>query len=325
MSRMNDRCEAGDESCLPPQAPPPHDHKDHDHDHDHAHSHSHGRARDRRRLLFALGLSTTIFVAELIGGLASGSLALVSDAGHVFADMSGLLISLLALLFASRPPTARRTFGYHRLEILAAVVNGVILVGLAAIVVYAAIQRIGAPSHVDAEIMLPIAGIGLVANLVAAWLLHGAHTLNVRSAYLHVLSDALSSIAVLVGGTIIAFNPRLTIVDPILGLAIAAVVVAGALRLLREAVDVLLEAVPRGVDLEVVRDGVRQVPGIVDVHDLHIWCITSGLFALSAHIVIEDGTASDPLLRQVKDFLRKKHRIDHSTIQIESTAYDRAE
>ena len=325
---MKDRCEASIDSCRlsdPAANGHGHGHSHHNgNDHDHGpSSHAHTRLHDRRRLLFTLGLSSMVFVAELVGGLWSHSLALVSDAGHVLADMSGLLISLIAIYFAARPATSRRTFGYHRLEILAAVVNGVVLVGLAAVVVYAALQRLGAPTHVHAEIMLPVAAGGLIANLAGAWLLHGAHTLNARSAYLHVLSDALSSVAVLVGGSLIAWSPRFAIVDPILGLIIAAVVVAGAIRLLREGLDVLLEAVPRGLDVEKVRSGVREVPGVVDVHDLHIWCITSGLLALSAHIVIEDGTASDPLLRQVKDFLLKEHHIGHSTLQIESTSYDR--
>lgn len=325
---MRDRCEVGTDSCRLAEPAAKSGGNGHSHGHDHAHAHglsahAHARLHDRRRLLFALGLSAVVFVAELVGGLWSHSLALISDAGHVLADMSGLLISLIAIFFAARPPTSRRTFGYHRLEILAAMVNGVILVGLAAVVVYAAIHRLGSPGHVHAEIMLPIAGAGLIANLAGAWVLHGAHTLNARSAYLHVLSDALSSVAVLIGGALIAWSPRFAIVDPILGLIIAAVVVAGAIRLLREGLDVLLEAVPRGLDVEAVRSGVREVPGVVDVHDLHIWCITSGLFALSAHIVVEDGTASDPLLRQVKDLLLKEHHIGHSTLQIESTSYDR--
>jgi cobalt-zinc-cadmium efflux system protein len=339
-----DRCEVGKQSCLPsqnhgdPEEPlrPGVDCDlggDHGHHHEsgHAHGHSHGslrshadtRALDRKRLLLALGLAAVVFIAELVGGLASGSLALVSDAGHVLADMSGLLISLLALFFAARPATKRRTFGYHRLEILAAMVNGVILVALAAIVVYEAIHRIGAPTDVRSGIMLPVAAAGLVTNLIAAWFLHGSHSLNARSAYLHVLSDALSSMAVVIGGALIAFDKRLVAIDPILGLVIAGIVVFGAFRLLREAVDILLEAVPRDVDLEEVRSCVQGVPGIVDVHDLHIWTITSGFFALSAHVVVEDVGACDDLLRRVKDRLKRDHRIGHSTIQIESTGYDR--
>src|SRR5262249_5589079 len=188
--------------------------------------------QDRRRLLATMGLSATIFVAELVGGLVSGSLALVSDAGHVLADMSGLAVSLLAILFAGRPPTARRTLGYHRLEIPAAVVNRAVLVGLAAVVLYEAVHRLGTPHAVRADIMLPVAGVGLVANLAGAWLLHGAETLNVRSAYLHVLSDAASSLAVVIGGVVLALRPEATLVDPILGIAIAIVVLIGALRLL---------------------------------------------------------------------------------------------
>src|SRR5262249_51055395 len=161
---------------------------------------------------------------------------------------------LLAMLMAARPPTARRTFGYQRLEILAAVVNGALLVALAALVFFEAVHRLGTPHAVRAEIMLPIAAVGLCANLAGAWLLHGAETLNVRSAYLHVLSDAASSLAVLIGAVVLALRPEATLVDPILGIAIAIVVLIGALRLLREGVDVLLEAVPRGVDIEVVRE-----------------------------------------------------------------------
>jgi cobalt-zinc-cadmium efflux system protein len=298
-----------------------HAHDGHDHHH-HDHDHEHGRAGDRRRLVLTLGLTGAVFVAELVGGLWSSSLALVSDAGHVFGDMSGLVVSLLAMLIAARPPTARRTFGYHRLEILAAVANGALLVGLAAVVFYEAVHRLGTPHEVRPEIMLPVAAVGLGANLGGAWLLHGAETLNVRSAYLHVLSDAASSLAVVVGAVVLWLRPGTTLLDPILGIAIAVVVLVGAVRLLREGVDVLLEAVPRGVDVEEVRAGVRGIAGVVDVHDLHIWTITSGLLALSAHLVVDhDVAGNDELLRRVKDLLRRQHRIAHSTLQIETTAY----
>jgi cobalt-zinc-cadmium efflux system protein len=317
-----DRCEA--HVSRQPAARPRHDHHHHGHSHGHAHDHVHDRATDRRRLLAALALSGIIFVAELVGGLVSGSLALISDAGHVFTDMSAQILSLLALLIAGRPATARRTFGYHRLEILAALVNGVLLVALALAVGVAAYRRLaaGVPAEIDTAVMLPIAAVGLVANLAGVWLLHGARTLNVRGAYLHVLSDTLASVAVVGGGIAIALDRRLTFVDPLLGLAIAAIVVYSAFRLIRDATDVLLEACPADIDLEKVRRDVEELPGIQGVHDLHIWTITSGLHALSAHIVVEDTARTDDLLRRVKELLVRDHRISHSTLQIESTAYD---
>ncbi len=301
-----------------------HNHPHHGHAHAHPHAHAHARSTDRRRLIATLVLSGIILVAEVVGGVASGSLALISDAGHVFTDMSAQILSLLALLFASRPATPRRTYGYQRLEILAALANGVVLVALAGGVGYAAYERLSAPvaTPIDTGIMLPIAAIGLAANLAGVWLLHGAHTLNVRGAYLHVLSDTLASVAVVGGGIAIAIDPGLALVDPILGLVIAAIVVWSAVRLVREAVDILLEAVPANIDLERVRSDVEKVPGIENVHDLHIWTITSGLHALSAHIVVKDLAGSDDLLRHVKELLVREHQISHSTLQIESTSYD---
>jgi cobalt-zinc-cadmium efflux system protein len=173
--------------------------------------------------------------------------------------------------------------------------------------------------------MLPIAVIGLVANLVAAWLLHRAHTLNVRGAYLHIVSDAMASAAVVLGGVVMMWQDGLWIVDPILGVLIALIVIWGAVRLVREAADVLLEAVPAGVDVERLRQDVRALEGIEDFHDLHIWTITSGLYALSAHIVVTRQTLAernDELLKRVKQVLLKNHRITHSTLQIESTDYE---
>jgi cobalt-zinc-cadmium efflux system protein len=263
-------------------------------------------------------------VAEVVGGLLSGSLSLLSDAGHMLTDVSAQVLSLLALLFASRPADARRTFGYYRLEILSALANGVVLLLLSGFILWSAWGRLSSPPEVKTGLMLAVAVTGLAANIVAAWLLHGAHTLNVRGAYLHVLSDLLASAAVVVGGAIMMWKGGLYIIDPILGMVIAGVVIYGAIRLVREAADVLLEAVPRGVNLEKVREDVRGIEGIEDVHDLHIWTITSGMHALSAHIVVRSEalmTHNDELLKRIKEMLLRSHRIAHSTLQIESTEY----
>jgi cobalt-zinc-cadmium efflux system protein len=327
LGQPNDRCEVHhqDQASQPAAA---RSHRGHGYGHEHHHHHhGHGHARDldRRRLIFALVISGAILLAEVIGGLAAHSLALLSDAGHVLTDMSAQILSLVALLLASRPADARRTYGYYRLEILAAVANGVLLLGLSGFVFYSAWQRIGTPAHVHADIMIPVAIAGLVANVVGAWLLRSAHTLNVRGAYLHILSDLGALLAVLVGAVLMAWKPRLSLIDPILGVLIGVLVVVGAIRLLREATDVLLEAVPSDIDLERVREDVRRLGGVEDVHDLHIWTITSGLHALSAHIVVSKEThigCNDELLTRVKELLLRRHRIAHSTLQIESTEYE---
>ena len=300
------------------------------HDHDHAHDHDHGadtpsRAADRRRLLGALALTGVVFVVEVIGGLRSGSLALLSDAGHMLTDLSAQLLALLALVFATRPATPRRSFGYHRLEILAALANGVLLVPLAGYIAIHAWSRLGHPPSIDTGLMIGVACIGLVANLSAARLLHGAQSLNVRGAYLHLITDGLGSLAVIIGGVVMHVRHGAWIIDPLLGFAIAGFVIFGAWLLLREAIDVLLEAVPPTIDLERVRDEVRGIAGIEDVHDLHIWSITSGMFALSAHLVVrhdQPASDNDRLLRTVKELLHRNHRISHSTLQIESTRYE---
>ena len=290
-----------------------------------AHAHAQARAVDRRRLLATLCLTFFILVAEVAGGLLSHSLALLSDAGHVLTALSAQALSLLALVFASRPADARRTYGYYRLEILAALANGVFLVGLSGFLVRESIGRFAAPEPVKTGLMLAVASGGLVANLVAAVLLHGARTLNVRGAYLHVLSDTLASVAVVVGGVVMALRRGLYILDPILGLGIAVLVIVSAVRLLREASDVLLESVPANIDLEQVRADVLGVSGVAEVHDLHIWSISSGVHALSAHVVVTQAPAAaghDEVLTHIKEALLRRHCIAHSTIQIESDAYE---
>ncbi|MBI4508066.1 MAG: cation transporter [Deltaproteobacteria bacterium] len=287
--------------------------------------HVHAGAQDRQRLVLSLCITGAILLIELIGGILARSMALLSDAGHMFTDLTAQVLSLFALLFAMRPADARRTYGYYRMEILAALANGTALVVLGGTILYGSYRRLESPMAVKTEILIPIAVIGLLANALGAWLLHGSHSLNVRAAYMHVLSDALSSLAVVVGGVVMAWRRGMYVIDPILGLGIGVVVIVNAYRLVRDAADVLLEAVPGHVDLERVREDVRALDGIEDVHDLHIWTITSGLHALSAHIVVKQGTlvaANDELLTRVKELLLRRHRIAHSTLQIESTSYE---
>jgi cobalt-zinc-cadmium efflux system protein len=279
---------------------------------------------ERRRLLGAIAITGVIFVAEVVGGLVGGSLALLSDAGHMLTDVSAQLISLLALLVASRPANDKRTFGYRRMEVLAALANAVLLAGLAGATVWTAAHRFAAPPPVQTSGVLPIAAIGLVANGVAAFLLHDAKSLNVRGAYLHILTDLLSSVAVLVGAGVMAWRDGLWAIDPALGCVIALFVIFSAARLARESVDVLLEAVPPGVDLERVRVDLAAIEGIAAVHDLHVWTIGSGVAALSAHVVVQPGVfpgGYDRLLCEIDQVAREKHGILHSTVQVESVSH----
>jgi cobalt-zinc-cadmium efflux system protein len=293
-----------------------HSHEDHDHDH------GHDRAGERRRLTLTLLVTAAILVAEVIGGWLAHSLALLSDAGHMFSDLVAQGLSLAAMIFATRPPDARRTYGWHRLEILAALVNGLTLFALSGWILWSGWQRLRAPVEVNTNLMLLIAAIGLLANVVGAWLLHGAHSLNARSAYLHILTDLLSSVAVLVAGAAMHFARGWYWLDPLLSMLIGVFILYSAYRLIREAVDVLLETVPRGIDLGGVSRAIVDVGGITAVHDLHIWTITSGLYALSAHIVFGPANQPDELLRRVNEMLRRDFSIAHTTLQLESQNED---
>ena len=309
---------------------PAHDHDDHGgHGHGHAHGegHAHARFGEKRRLWVAICLTGTILVAEAVGGVVSHSLALLSDAGHMLTDLSALLLTLFAMTFATRPADMRRSYGFYRLEILAALGNGLLLLGLSTFIVYEAVGRFVHPTLVHTNIMLPVAAVGLVANVIGVYVLHGAHSLNVRAAYLHVLADTLSSIAVIIGGVIMWVWPAATEVDPAVSCLISAFIIFSALRLLRDAVNILLEAVPHGVDPARVESDIGKLPGVREVHDLHIWTITSGMFALSAHIVVETAPEApcalhDALIAEVQRLLERDHRIMHSTIQIESQDHE---
>lgn len=309
----------------------PHSHGPGDHGHDHAHSHAHGptsrrsateRQKDRRRLILAVGLTSVIAIAEAVGGYLTGSLALLSDAGHMLTDVSALTLSLLALWFAEKPADPKKTYGYYRMEILSALANGVVLLALTTFIVIEAWERLRAPQPVDLIPMLVVGFIGLVANLAAMGFLHRSHSLNVRGAFLHVLGDTLSSVGVLAGGVLMYFTGWYQ-VDAGISVLICVVIVIGAWRLVRDAVDVLLEAVPAHVDMEAVRRILTSVPGVTAVHDLHIWTISSGIYALSAHLVVADPVChnNDTILSAVKHELLDRFGIDHTTIQIESETY----
>ncbi len=282
------------------------------------------RRSERRNLFRALMLTTTVLVVVAAGGMISGSLALLSDAGHMLTDVSSLGLALLAIRLAARPHCSKKTYGWHRLEILAALANGVALMVVAGVIVREAVLRLRDVPEIHSSIMMIVAGVGLVANLAGLWFLHRDRhgSLNVRGAFLHILSDALSSTAILVGGVIIHFT-GLFVIDPLLSLFISMVIVLGAGRLVWEAVDVLLEATPSHIDHGEVQRAINEIDGVRDVHDLHIWTITSGMYALSTHVVVSSDRIreSDEILTRIKECLLHEFSIGHTTVQIETDGY----
>lgn len=293
--------------------------------HDAAHQHgAHGAGRSMRRLGFSLGLTATVMLAEAVGGWLSGSLALLSDAAHMLTDAGALGLALVAAFLATRPADDKRTYGYRRAEVLVAQANVGALVVLAGWIVWEAVERLRGPEHpIELGVMAGVASLGLAANLAILWFLHDEHTLNARSAFLHVLSDTVSSLAILAGAGVMVLRPDLRWVDPVLSLAIAALILWGAVRLVLEITDILMEGVPRHLDVAAVTRQMEAAGGVTAVHDLHIWTISSGLYALSAHLVVRaDGMGrNDEILTEVKAGLRRTFGIDHTTLQIESTDY----
>lgn len=289
------------------------------------HSHSHAPSttgEHRRRLVIAVAITASVFIAQIVGGLVSGSLSLVADAGHMLADSTGLVIALIATGLAARPATAARTFGLQRVEILAALANGLLLVAIAVWVLISAIERWNEPVEISSTLMLGVAVFGAVANLASLLVLRGGKdaSLNLRGAYLEVLGDLVGSIAVIVAAVVITLT-GFTRADTLASLAIFALLIPRAWGLLRDVVDVLLEATPRGVDLAEVRRHIREIPGVVDVHDLHAWTITSGVPVLSAHVIVDDecitNGATGVVLDRLGECLGADFDIDHCTFQLE--------
>ena len=290
--------------------------------------HSHGTATGthRSRLLGVLAITVSIMAAEVIGGLISGSLALLADAGHMLTDAAGVGLALLAAAFAARPATPERTFGYMRLEILAAVINALLLFGVAGFVLIEAVRRFREPPDLSTGVMLTVAVVGLVANAGSLLLLRSGQqaSLNVRGAYLEVLGDLLGSVAVIVAAVIIRLT-GFTQADAIASAAIGLMILPRTWALLREAVGVLLEATPKGVDLAQVRQHINDTPGVLDVHDLHAWTITSGLPVLSAHIIITEDALADGgggrVLDQLGECLAGHFDVEHCTFQLEAPGH----
>jgi cobalt-zinc-cadmium efflux system protein len=285
--------------------------------HGHGHHH-HGAGASERGLLVTLVLAAVYMLAEAVGGTLTGSLALLADAGHMLSDVAALGLSLFAIRIARRPPTLRRTYGLHRTEILAALANGATLVGLSLYIVFEACRRLGQPPAVNAPWMMGIAAGGLLFNLIGLRLLSAGReeNLNVRGAWLHVLTDALGSAQTIVAGALIwALGWRWA--DPVASILIALLVIYSSWSLLREAIGVLMEGVPAHLDVVEVRDALAGVPGVIGVHDLHVWTITSGREALSAHLVVEDATVRAGCLDSVRQTLHDRFGIHHVTVQLE--------
>jgi cobalt-zinc-cadmium efflux system protein len=269
-------------------------------------------------LLAVLLLSGGYMLVEVAGALWTGSLALAADAGHMLADTGALALALFAAWIAARPPTPAKTFGYYRVEILAALVNALILFGVAGWILLEAYQRILVPRPVLAGPMLVIAALGLGVNGISAWLLHhsAAASLNVRAAYLEVVTDALASVGVVMAA-IVVMATGWTIIDPLVSVGIAVVIVPRTWRLLTQAVNVLLEGTPAHLALNEIEAAMVQVAGVRRIHDLHVWTLTSGREAMSAHVVVEDPRESDRLLEALHAVLHARFGIDHTTIQLE--------
>ena len=294
--------------------------------HSPAHHHAHGghRSSDNwRRLSVVLVLTLLYMVAEAIGGWWTGSLALLADAGHMFTDVAALVLALAAVWFGSRPATSSKTFGYYRLEIIAALVNGVALVVISLFIFYGAYERWLAPPVIRSGPMIAVATGGLIVNLICAWILHGREEidLNIRGAWMHVMGDALGSVAAILAG-ICMWLFGWYAADAVFSVVISVLIIWGSARLIRESTNVLLEGTPAHINLAAVEDAILATAGVSDVHDLHVWTITSGRDALSAHVIHAESISQSALLKELRAKLHDRFGVDHLTIQMETSDFE---
>ncbi len=295
------------------------DYQHHDHN-GHHHKYSH-RAKEKGRLKLVIYITGITMIIEVIGGVISGSLALISDAGHMFTHAFALLISLVAIVLASKPADMRKTFGYYRIEILAALFNSIMLFFIMGWIFYEGYQRIIHPMPIRVTEMLIVSTVGLIVNIVCAFILVGVskEDLNVRSAFVHMIGDTASSVGIILGAVII-LNTGWTIIDPILSVLIGVVILIWAWNLARESLHILLEAVPRKVNVEKVKEEILKFKGVMEITDLHIWTITSNMYSLMAHIQVEDGRISERkiLIGDINQMLNHKFDIVHTSLQFEA-------
>lgn len=278
--------------------------------------------KNKKNLAIVLGLTTAYLIAEIVGGLWTGSLALLADAGHMLTDVAGLALALLAIWFAEKPATPERTYGYYRFEILAALTNAVVLIGISLYILYEAYERFKNPPEVESAAMLGIAAIGLVINIVGMFILRAGskESLNMKGAYFEVLSDMLTSIGVIIAG-IIMLTTGWYYADPLISAGIGLFILPRTWALLKESVGVLLEGTPTDVNLENLRDSLTKIEGVAGIHDLHVWSLTSGVNAMSVHAVLMSDDQHDAVMTRVHDFVTKNFKISHVTVQTECDGY----
>lgn len=314
----------------------------HNHDHDHRHNHQHGhhghyhghhhhdfgREGNRKGLTIALSITLGIMLIEFTGGLWTNSLALLSDSGHMLSDAASLALSLVAMWFAAKPASPMKTYGFYRFEILAALFNGITLFVIAGFIVWEAYGRLTNPPEVASGSMMLIALIGLTANIVSAWSLMKKgdvrHNVNLRSAYLHILGDALGSVGAIAAGSLMwAFSWY--IADPIISVLVALLILKGAWGVIKQTIHILMEGTPSTINQAHVKQTLECIEGVINVHDLHIWTITSGLDSLSCHMLIEDHYDSQRVLQEAIHRIEQQFQIHHTTIQIENSLIDHRE
>lgn len=284
------------------------------------HNHSLKELREKKILTIVLCLTVTFMVVEVIAGFHTGSLALLTDAVHMFTDVFAISVALLAIWFSLKPPTSVKTFGFYRAEILAAFFNSFLLFAISIGIIIEAYKRLLDPSEVKSLEMTIVAVIGLLINIIGAYLLskYQKENLNIRGAFYHVISDALGSVGTLIAG-LIMLKTKWYYADSIISIIISLLIIRGALELFRESVHILLEGTPKGIELKAVENAIQSHKGVVGVHDLHAWTLTQGFEALSAHLVIEDMGLSENLIRDLKKVLYDKFRISHVTLQVETS------
>jgi len=284
------------------------------------HKIDYGDQKIEKRLTTALAITGFIFLMELAGGFLSNSLALKSDAGHLFGDVMALGLSLLAVKLSKLPPSSKRTFGYHRSEVLAAIINGTTLLFLAGYIFFEAYRRLLEPEPIKSTLMLVVAVIGFSANLFVLFKLqgHASENLNVRAAFLHVLGDMLASVGVVIGGIIMLLTGNY-MADSLISFLVGVIILIGAAGVLREGINVLLEGVPKHIDYNELKRDMETIDGVISVHDLHIWTLSSSKLALSAHITVPAQSVhiAQDILQMANDLLRSKYNISHVTLQTE--------